>query len=383
MHKLTFHPLGNADSTRIDLANGKKILVDYADQRNPDDETDKRIDLPEALRHDLRFARRDGYDVVVFTHLDDDHICGSSSFFYYEHSEEFQSEDRIKIIELWVPAAVLLEEDLKGDALAIQNEAWHRVKAGDGIRVFSSPGLLSEALRQHGVAPASVKQLMVNAGETVDTFSLDVDGFEVFAHSPFATRSEQGELLDRNKDAIAFQATFVADGHTTRALFFADITHDVIADIVRVTEHHGKTDSSRYDRLRWDLVKVAHHSSYTAIGPEKGTTKTEPNPEIERLFQGTDPSGAEYGQRGGRIVSTSKPIPTDDADPQPPHRQAAAYYREVTADLGGEYVVTMEHPSKARPQPLVITVDGRGALVKRTMPGGVGPIVSAPAPRAG
>ena len=30
--KLTFHPLGNADCTRIDLADGRKILLDYADR---------------------------------------------------------------------------------------------------------------------------------------------------------------------------------------------------------------------------------------------------------------------------------------------------------------------------------------------------------------
>jgi hypothetical protein len=33
--KLTFHPLGTADCTRIDMANGRKMLVDYADMRNP------------------------------------------------------------------------------------------------------------------------------------------------------------------------------------------------------------------------------------------------------------------------------------------------------------------------------------------------------------
>src|ERR1700731_347329 len=31
---LTFHPFGNADCTRLDLADGKKMLIDYADMRN-------------------------------------------------------------------------------------------------------------------------------------------------------------------------------------------------------------------------------------------------------------------------------------------------------------------------------------------------------------
>lgn len=78
MHELTFHPLGNADSTRIDLENGTKILIDYADMRDAKDPTDKRIDLPETLRSDLRKARKDRFELVVFTHLDRDHINRSS-----------------------------------------------------------------------------------------------------------------------------------------------------------------------------------------------------------------------------------------------------------------------------------------------------------------
>lgn len=385
MHKLTFHNLGNADTTRIDLANGRKILVDYAHMRNADDPSDLRCDLPEALRHDLRLAKRNGYDVVVFTHLDDDHIHGASDFFYFEHTALLQSESRVRIGELWVPAAVLLETDLSGHALTIQNEAWYRVKAGHGVRVFSSPGLLASALARRRINPASVRPLLVNAGETVDTFTLADDGFEVFAHSPFATRSAQGELLSRNADSIAFQATFLDGGRTTRALFFADITYDVIADIVAVTEFHGRRDSSRYDRLRWNVVKVAHHSSYTAVGPDKGVSKTTPDPNLERLLEGTDPHGASYGGAegsGALIISTSKPIPTNDDDPQPPHRQAAAYYRGAVDAHHGAFKVTMEHPSAARPRPLVVKIDGFGATVERTTTGGIGP-VGTPAPRAG
>lgn len=33
MHKVTFFPLGNADCTRIVLANGKRVLFDYANTR--------------------------------------------------------------------------------------------------------------------------------------------------------------------------------------------------------------------------------------------------------------------------------------------------------------------------------------------------------------
>ena len=78
--KVHFFPLGNADTLRIDLANGAKILVDYANTRCADDEADLRCDLPNELRRDLAKARRDYYDSVCITHLDDDHCKGFGEF---------------------------------------------------------------------------------------------------------------------------------------------------------------------------------------------------------------------------------------------------------------------------------------------------------------
>src|SRR5690606_6369435 len=288
------------------------------------------IDLPEALRHDLRLAGRNDYDVVVFTHLDDDHICGASEFFYFDYAAAYQSDSRVRIKELWVPAAAILETGLSGDKLVIRQEAKHRLRHGYGIRVFSSPGLLDTWLRDNGIDPASRRHLITAAGQVVPGFDLATDGVEFFAHSPFATRSDQGKLLDRNNDSLALHATFLAGGRTTRALFLADLDYDVIRDIVRVTEYHGKRDASRLDRLKWDVHKLSHHSSYNALGPEKGSTKTVPDPDVDRLF-------TDYGQAGGIIVSTSDPIPASDTT-QPPHRQAAAYYRDVAQGLTGEYV---------------------------------------------
>lgn len=110
MHKVTFFPLGNADCSRIDSEAGKKILFDYAATRSADDEYDVRIDLASELRADLKLAKRNDYDVVAFTHLDKDHICGTSDFFYLEHAAKYQTSGRIKIHELWVPAAAIIEE---------------------------------------------------------------------------------------------------------------------------------------------------------------------------------------------------------------------------------------------------------------------------------
>ncbi|MDD5282260.1 MAG: hypothetical protein PHF69_06195, partial [Candidatus Omnitrophica bacterium] len=125
MHKLTFFPIGNADCCLIDLDNKKKILFDYADCKDPDDEDDLRINLAAALRSDLEKDKKDYYDVVVFTHADDDHMHGFSEFFYLEHAKKYQDEKRIKINELWVPAALIIEEGLKDEAAILRAEARH------------------------------------------------------------------------------------------------------------------------------------------------------------------------------------------------------------------------------------------------------------------
>ena len=50
MHKVTFYNIGNADCIRVDLGNGKKLLFDYANQSDPDDEGDLRCNLPRELQ---------------------------------------------------------------------------------------------------------------------------------------------------------------------------------------------------------------------------------------------------------------------------------------------------------------------------------------------
>lgn len=371
MHKLTFYPLGNADCCLIDLDNGQKILFDYAHMRDSSDKNDLRVDLEKTLRDDLESAERDGYDVVAFTHLDDDHIHGASEFFYLEHAKKYQTEGRIKMPMLWVPAAAIIEENCEDEAAIIQTEARYRLREGKGIRIFSRPDKLKDWLEKQGLSLKDRQHLITDAGQPIPGFTLADQGVEFFVHSPFASRLDDGTLVDRNIDALVVQATFIYGRQKTKLILSSDITHEVITAMVNVTKYH-KNEA----RLEWHVIKLPHHCSYLSLAPERGKNKTKPVPEVKWLFEG-------QGQQGGIIVSTSKPIPTNDEDNQPPHRQAANYYREVAATIGGEFIVTMEHPTKSAPEPLVITIDSFGATVKKRNIGAAGIISSRPAPRAG
>ena len=367
MHKLTFYPLGNADCCLIDLDKGQKLLFDYADMRNPDDDDDLRIDLPAALREDLNAAGKDAYDVVAFTHADKDHINGFSEFFYLEHAKKYQDADRVKIGELWVPAAVILEQTSNATHRVLRAEARHRLKEGNGIRVFSQPDLLEDWLKEQGLTLESRKHLITHAGQTVDGFQKSSEGVEIFVHAPFS-ESVNGDIV-RNDAALVVQATFEYEGEDTQLILGADIDYKVWRDIVRITRYH-KRDS----RLEWDVFKISHHCSYKSLSDEKGEEKTAPISEVEWLF--------ENGHEGAKLVSTSDPIPDEDTT-QPPHRQAANFYKEVATDINGEFKVTMEHPKEEAPEPLVITIDGSKATVKKQHAGAAGFITSQRAPRAG
>ena len=118
--QIHFFPLGNADTARLDLADGRKILFDYAAMRCADDPYDKRCDLPTELSRDLHKAGRDYFDAVCITHTDSDHCKGFGEFFWLEHAAKYQGIGRVKIKELWVPAAAILEENLEDDARLVR-----------------------------------------------------------------------------------------------------------------------------------------------------------------------------------------------------------------------------------------------------------------------
>lgn len=368
MHKLTFFPLGNADCCRIDLESGKQILLDYADKKCYDDPTDKRIALPNQLKADLN--GRGFYDVVGFTHLDDDHVVGSSEFFFLEHAACYQSKERIKINELWVPAAAIIEDGLEDCARVIRQEARHRLREGRGIRVFSRPALLQNWLEGEGISLESRAHLISDAGDLISGWNKSYDGVEFFVHSPFASRLDDDNLVDRNMDSLVLHATFSVRGIDTKVFFGGDIPHEGLEEIVRITRFHG-----REERIENDIVKIPHHCSYLSLGPDKGDDCTVPTENIAYLY--------EKKLNGNAIlVSSSRSVPSDDSDTQPPHKQAKKYYTNCVK-LSGTFEITMEHPKVSAPEPLIIEIGTNRGRIRRNFSAGAVFATAAPAPRAG
>lgn len=378
MHKVTFYPVGNGDTSQIVLENKKRLLFDYCHRKKGEDPKDPLIDLKKRLTEELKVAGRDYFDVVAFTHGDDDHICGSTDFFELLHAEKYQGKDRIKIRELWVPAAMVLEpatqEEKSDEVILWRQEARHRLKQNKGIRVFSKPESLKDWLEENGMTVESRKHLIVDAGQLVPGFTLTADEVEFFVHSPFIKHMEGGPDILRNDCTLIFQVRFEVKGTRTDYFAVGDADYEVFEDIVSITKYH-----KRDDRLDWHLFNIAHHCSYRALAPEKGEKETIPTPKVKELLK--------HGKPDAYMVSSSNQI-SDDAEAykqdQPPHIQARkAYERHLGEVDGRKLLVTMEEPNGFHPEPIEFEITEKGLRRAGKERTGAAVAVGSVTPRAG
>jgi len=351
MHTLKFYPVGNGDTCQIITNNAKRILLDYRQHANGTDSTKSEIDLSKHLKTDLKNAKRDFFDVVAFTHADKDHIQGSTEFFYLEHAQKYQSDERIKINELWVPAAMLVESaSLDGQSeefVILRQEARYRLRHNSGIKIFSKPDELVEWMEKENIDINEREHLFHDAGKVVPDWDLESDGIEFFCHSPYKKHVDgEGSGTEiRNSAALIFNIRFQTG--TKQRDFFAvgDSEAEVLAEIVEITQHHN-----REDRLEWDILKAAHHCSYLALNTSgnKGDKKTTPLPKVQELL--------DSGRKNSYIISSSNSIPDNSSayeDLQPPHIQSRKCYEQAIKEVNGrEFLVTMEKSSSRAPKPI-------------------------------
>lgn len=377
MHKVVFYPVGNGDTSQIILENGKRILFDFRHQKKTEDGTGPEINLKEVLKKELEEVGKDFFEIVAFTHSDKDHIENSAEFFELKHAAIYQGEGRIKIEELWVPAAMILETATNGDQseefVIWRQEARYRLKQGEGIRVFSKPDKLKAWLEDNGLTVESRRHLITDAGQVAEGLNLDDDGVEFFCHSPFIKHADEGDIL-RNSAALIFNVRFQAGTNTFDYFATGDSEWCVLEDIVNISKYHNNED-----RLNWDLFHLPHHCSYKTLNDIKGDLETEPKPLVKELLL--------YGNEGAYIVSSSRPIENTQAayeQVQPPHIQAKKCYQRHLRDVNGaKFLVTMEEPNTEKPEPIIFKIDDHGITLNRKIISAAAIITSKPAPRAG
>jgi len=370
-HRIVFYPVGNGDTSQIILDNGRRLLFDFRHLAKCEGDEESEINLAARLKDELRTAGKTAFDVVALTHGDSDHISGSTDFFHLEHAATYQGGDRVKIAELWVPAAMLLEEGTHADRSSEwaiwRQEARCRIRAGNGIRVFSKPDKLKQWFADNNIPFDNRKHLITDAGQIAPGFTLAGDGVEFFCHSPFIKHVDEGDDM-RNSCSLIFNVRFVVGTTQVDYLAVGDSDWGILEDIIGITKYHNNLN-----RLAWDLFNIPHHCSYKALSDSKGETETTPKPLVRELLG--------LGRQEAYLVSSSHPIEDSKEGrerEQPPHVQAKRCY-----ERHGIFLVTMEEPNERHPEPLVFAITDKG--IARDNPTKTGPsiITSRPAPRAG
>lgn len=367
MHQITFYPVGNGDTSLIETKNGKFILMDFYQTQNSTDSTKPEHDIASALKKKLRDAKKSAFDVVAFTHADRDHINGSTDFFYLEHAKKYQNDDRSKIDEIWVPAAMLLEsvtrDNLSGEFAILRSEARYRLKNKSGIKVFSKPDELVKLIESWNMSVEELSEHIIDAGTLVNTFSLTSDGVEFFVHSPFIKQcSEEGKDIKRirNEASLIFNVRFNADGQQFDYLAVGDSEAHVLEDIVNITKF-----KKREDRLAWDLFNIPHHCSYLALAEsgDKGETETTPLDKVKELLL--------MGRKNSYLICSSEAFKTGKEakeNVQPPHIQARACYEKYLKQINGrKFMVTGEYSGTKTPNPIVVEIARAGLSIKTTV----------------
>lgn len=344
--RIRFYPVGNGDSVLVENDDGKHLLIDYNCPSEAKDDDDERINLEEEL--DERLKDKD-LDVLMITHAHDDHYHGFSEYFWLNFAEKYQEDQRKKITELWVPDALIWETGINGEGRILRSEARYRLlDEQKGIKVFGESVSLIEFIENSGkVSYDDVKHLIFKPGDIINHFS----GFEIFIHSPHSWKTEEDE--NKNNKCIVIQADFRIDSKSvTKVIFGSDAESDAWEGIYSATENNGN-----HDRLEFDVFKVSHHCSHTALNrEEKGDLITEPVENVKKLFE-------KQGQSKCKLIASCDKIPSKSKrnESGPPHYQAAEYYRKVAGNKDGEFEVTMEQTmgSKNR-KPIVVEITKYG-----------------------
>ena len=342
--KLTFYPLGNAETCLLELQSGAKLLFDYATM-NDGSETDERYDIKKELSSIKEF------DVVMFSHAHDDHTKGSSEFFYLDHAKKYQSDTRAKIKEMWVSAAFLLDSDLENqsDAKILRNEARYRLRERYGIKVIAAPDSLLDWLKEQEIDYNDVKDLIIHAGQTIELPAGFEDELQVFVHAPFSDDSE--DIQDKNDPSIVLQLRLYNETRETNVIMTGDTPYQVLDKIVDISR-----ENENVEYLDWDIYDIPHHCSYTGLNEkgEKDVRVLVPTPNIQWLLE-------RAASKAYMVASCLKVT----EETSPPHMCAKWGYETYTTS-GVQFLATMEHIpfGGGKPTPIQFEIDSMGVTLK-------------------
>jgi hypothetical protein len=351
-----FWPVGTGDSSTVVVDERTVVQVDLHDLAKADDDDTHEVPVVDLLVNALPEGEdgRPYLAVFVLTHADKDHCSGFAELLA-----------QVTIGELWATPRLWREFDdpdapeLCKDAKAFQEESVRRVEATKkALDSGREPGSGDRILvvgydtdhDKHAYSELGDAYL-ATPGDCITALNgKDFSGrFEAFIHAPFKADCAEA----RNDTSLSLQVTLTEDGgRDGKMLLFGDLAHDTIMKIFTYSEAH-----KREQYLAWDLLLAPHHCSKKVMYLREDGKDVLKDDVLDAFGR--------HARDGAVVVASSGPIPAMDEDSKnPPHLKAADRYREIVD--AGNFVCTMEWPSKEEPAPVTFGVDAEGARILRT-----------------
>jgi hypothetical protein len=361
--RISFFPVGNGDMTLIQLESGRTILIDVNIRAAADDPEDSRPDVAKMLRERLsRDAKGRLYvDVFLLSHPDQDHCSGLRNHFHFGAPAGWsKSEDKIFIREIWSSPIVFRRASrdhvLCDDAQAFNTEARRRVKrfrdsAGaveDGDRIL----ILGE---DEDGKTDDLGSILVKVDEVFSTVNGTQDGslsVRLLAPLPKSDDEDEEEVLSKNESSTILRFSLTGDGQADAGRFMTGGDAEV-AIWERLWDRHKK----RADWLSYDILLSPHHCSWHSLSYDSWSEMGEDAQVCEKARKALAQT-----REGAVIVSSSKPIKDDDADP--PCIRAKREYVAITKAAKGTFKCVGELPSEDDPDVLEFEVGRDGPRPK-------------------
>ena len=351
---ITYFPVGNGDTTLIQLSDETSILIDCNVTQDSEDESKE--DVYPVRDHVVKKILKDmdnvpHLDVFILTHPDEDHCRGFGDVFYTgepsDYGEKDLKEGKIQIDELWFSPRMFSPYEKKGElsesAKCVYNEAKRRMKLyKDNNSRSKEPG---NRLRIIGYSDneelKGLESIIITPGSSINLINDNVKSdFSFFLHAPFREDNDS-ELSERNGTSIVLQARFdIGNVKNAGLAFFGGDSQCAIFE--KIIERSEKQD------LEWDLFLAPHHCSwhfFNELSYEKDPT---PSQKILDFLK--------MSREGAFIIASCKPI-VDDED-NPPHFAAANEYKKKVQE--GKFIVTMEWPNKEESIPICFRMTQMG-----------------------
>jgi len=389
--KITFFPVGNGDSTLIQLNDSKdrddikqtSILIDcYFNGESEDQITELRNRLPKDNKG------RPYVDVFCLSHPDRDHVGGLREHFHLGDLTDYNEDEDLKIIirEMW-SSPIVFRRASKNFTLTEDSKAW-RTEAKRRVAIYRErkQGQKGQATTASGDRIQLFGQDIDNDGNdknadinnivhlTDETFNC-IDGrtsnhidINIIGPLPKGDVEEDEDRLGANRSSIIMRYQIKPSKDSKEATIFLTGGDAERAVWEHLWEKYDKTPAS----LQYDILQVPHHCSWHVLSEancswRKGCRKVNVKAR-NALSQIID---------GGTIVASCKPIKDEDADP--PCIGAKNEFVSIKNKASGEFICTGEYPSEENPEPLEILITesghqpqgGTGRKIKKTLATGI------------